>query len=157
LPHELLHAGDERFVVRRGWIRVALEAVGNPIAILFVDLDEFKALNSKLTEVKVDETILPDIQHMLAKLVQGRGEAYRHGGEEFVIVVPNLDAAEAVAFGETVRGAFEQRTFATGNSEERVTVSVGIGMLARAWRDIWGGASGGESCGSRSQEGAEFG
>jgi diguanylate cyclase (GGDEF)-like protein len=109
------------------WAREA-EAVGNPIAILFVDVDEFKALNARLTEVKVDQTVLPDIQNLLAKLVQGRGEAYRQGGEEFVIVMPNLDPAEAAAFGEKVRGAFAQRTFATGSSEERVTVSVGVAV-----------------------------
>lgn len=109
------------------WIREA-EAVDNPIAVFFVDVDEFKALNAKLTEVKVDQTILPDIQHLIAKLVQGRGEAYRQGGEEFVMIVPNLDASEAAAFGEKIRVAFEQRAFATGSSEERITVSIGIAL-----------------------------
>lgn len=104
------------------------EAIGNPIAVLFVDVDEFKAFNLKLTETKVDQTIFPDVQRLLAKLVQGRGEAYRVGGEEFVVIVPNLDAIEARAFGEKVRAAFEQRSFATGSSEEHVTVSIGIAM-----------------------------
>jgi diguanylate cyclase (GGDEF)-like protein len=108
--------------------RQEAEAVGNPIAVFFVDIDEFKKLNATLTETKVDQTILPDVQRLLAKLVQGRGDAYRQGGEEFVLIVPNLDRAEARAFGEKVRAAFEQRIFASGDSEERITVSVGVAM-----------------------------
>ena len=54
---------------------------GNPVAILFVDVDRFKALNERWTNATVDEAILPGVQKLLAKLVQGRGEAYRHGGE----------------------------------------------------------------------------
>lgn len=109
------------------WAKEA-RAVGNPIAVLFVDLDEFKTLNAKLTETKVDQTILPGVQKLFVKLVQGRGGAYRQGGEEFVMILPNLDADEARGFGEKVRAAFERESFEAGDTTERVTVSIGVAV-----------------------------
>jgi diguanylate cyclase with GGDEF domain len=64
---------------------------GNPVAVLFVDIDHFKMLNATWTNATVDETLLPAVQWLLAKLVQGRGDAYRHGGEEFLLIMPNRD------------------------------------------------------------------
>ncbi|OHA02277.1 MAG: hypothetical protein A3A44_03395 [Candidatus Sungbacteria bacterium RIFCSPLOWO2_01_FULL_60_25] len=109
------------------WVKEA-QAAGNPIALLFVDLDEFKALNARLTETKVDQTILPEVQRLLLRLVQGRGEAYRQGGEEFVMILRNLDIDEARRFGEKVRAAFEGELLEAGGTRERVTVSIGVAV-----------------------------
>ena len=100
----------------------------NPIAVLFVDLDHFKALNMRWTETEVDKTIFPEAQNLLAKLVQGRGEAYRYGGEEFLLILRNVDAQEAEVFGEKVRKAFEGHSFEIDGKVEKVTVSVGVAV-----------------------------
>jgi hypothetical protein len=57
----------------------------NPVAVFFVDLDHFRGLNDRWSHAKVDQTILPEAQQLLARLAQGRGEAYRYGGEEFLL------------------------------------------------------------------------
>jgi diguanylate cyclase (GGDEF)-like protein len=101
---------------------------GNPVAVLFVDLDHFKALNARWTNATVDETLLPAAQRLLAKLVQGRGEAYRHGGEEFLLIMPNMDRREAEAFAEKVRDAFERQTFEVRGASQAITVSVGVAL-----------------------------
>lgn len=112
----------------------ALEAkrLGNPIGLIFVDLDHFKKLNERLTNAKVDQTILPEVQQLLVKLVQGRGEAYRHGGEEFVLLLPNLDAEEARAFAEKLRKTFEEHRFVVDGGVEGVTVSIGVAVWPMA-------------------------
>jgi hypothetical protein len=69
----------------------------NSVAVLFVDLDHFKTLNARWTNATVDETLLPAAQRLLAKLVQGRGDAYRHGGEEF--------SADHAQYGSTRSGS----------------------------------------------------
>jgi two-component system, cell cycle response regulator len=107
--------------------RQALEW-SNPVAVIFVDLDHFKAMNDRWTNAKVDQTILPDAQRLVARLVQGRGEAYRHGGEEFLLIMPNLDTSEAQAFGEKVRSAVEGHRFEVDSEVVRVTVSVGVAL-----------------------------
>ncbi len=102
--------------------------VGNPVALVFLDLDNFKQLNNRFTNAKVDETILPEAQRLLAKLVQGRGEAYRHGGDEFVLITPNLEEDEAKGFAEKVRRSFEDQDFAVDGETVVVTVSVGVAV-----------------------------
>ncbi len=98
---------------------------------MLVDLDHFKALNEWWTNATIDETILPVVQKLLAKLVQGRGEAYRHGGEEFLLIMPNMNAREAEAFAEKVRETFERYPFEVKGRPQPMTVSVG----AAIWPD----------------------
>ncbi len=102
--------------------------LGIPIAVLFVDLDHFKALNERWTEATVDRTVLPETQRLLARLVHGRGEAYRHGGEEFVLLMANLDMSEAQAFAEKIRAAFEAARFDVDSETVQVKVSVGVAL-----------------------------
>lgn len=99
---------------------------GAPISVLFIDIDGFKALNTRHTEAKIDQTILPEAMRRLERLARWRGGAYRWGGEEFLILLPNQDLGDAAEFAEKVRSAFESPAFEVDAAAERVTVSVGI-------------------------------
>ena len=96
------------------------------IGVLFIDIDNFKALNSRHTETKVDATIFPEAQKLLRQLTDHRGGAYRHGGEEFVVILPNYDIEEVIAFAEKVRAAFETYKFQVDGTNEAMTVSIGF-------------------------------
>jgi diguanylate cyclase (GGDEF)-like protein len=109
------------------WMKKASE-FGYKIAVLFIDIDKFKELNNRYTETKVDQTILPDFQHFLKRLTHQRGEAYRHGGEEFVVILPNHDKDEALRFAEKLLTTFENTIFNVDGNEEKLTVSIGIAM-----------------------------
>jgi diguanylate cyclase (GGDEF)-like protein len=99
-----------------------------PIAVLFFDIDMFKAFNSKYTEAVVDRTILLDAQRLCAALSLKRGYAYRHGGDEFVMVLPNHDQQEAMAFAERLRHTFEIVPFVVDGAAEMLTISVGVAV-----------------------------
>ncbi len=101
------------------------------IGVLFIDIDNFKELNSKYTEIIVDKTILVESQLFLKQLTRQRGEAYRHGGEEFVVILPNYNFNEATEFAEKLRIAFEDKTFIVNGNEERITVSIGVALWPR--------------------------
>jgi len=98
------------------------------IGVLFIDIDNFKELNSKYTEIVVDKTILIELQLFLKQLTRQRGEAYRHGGEEFVVILPNYNFNEATEFAKKLRIAFEDKTFIVNGNEERFTVSIGVAL-----------------------------
>jgi len=98
------------------------------IGVLFSDIDNFKRLNENHTETTIDATILPDFQNLLKRLTDHRGGAYRHGGEEFVILLPNHDINETCAFAEKVRAAIEAYEFRIDQETITVTVSVGIAL-----------------------------
>ena len=99
-----------------------------PIAVLFIDIDEFKGINEKYTETKVDQSILPEAQRLLRRPVVHRSYAYRHGGEEFVVILPNHDESDAFVYGERIRKAFESHSFIVDNHPEQITVSIGIAI-----------------------------
>jgi diguanylate cyclase (GGDEF)-like protein len=98
------------------------------VAVLFLDLDNFKALNTKYTEPRIDQDFLPDAMNLVEGFVRVRGEAAKHGGDEYVLILPNHDATEAVAFSEKLRRAFEQHKFAVAGDDVRITVSIGVAM-----------------------------
>lgn len=105
-----------------------LTPIGRGIAILFVDLDNFKSLNTRYTEPRIDQEFLPDAMRLVENLVRVRGEAAKHGGDEYVLLLPNHDAAEAVVFSEKLRRSFEQHTFTVAADEIHITVSIGVAL-----------------------------
>jgi len=105
------------------------------ISVMFIDIDKFKPLNAKYTETRIDASILPEAQYLIKRTVAARGGAYGHGGDEFLVILPNHDRAEATAFGEKMRAAFEGQVFNIEGVEEKITVSVGIAL----WPDNGGG------------------
>ena len=120
----LLSGGQARidFEIWAGELRPA----GAAIAILFVDIDNFKRLNSKHTETIIDETILPDAMRLIQRMVNQRGGAYKQGGEEFLVILPNHDGPEAGAFAEKLRLGMQNTIFKVKDQVEQVTVSVGV-------------------------------
>jgi diguanylate cyclase (GGDEF)-like protein len=74
-----------------------------PVSLVFIDIDNFKSLNTAYTETMIDRSLLPEFQRELAAVVGSCGYAYRHGGEEFVIALPQHTKPEAVVFAERLR------------------------------------------------------
>ena len=62
-------------------------------AILFLDLDRFKFTNDTLGHVKADE-VLKDVAKRLNKCVRKSDTVARHGGDEFIILVQDLNKTE---------------------------------------------------------------
>ena len=103
-----------------------LEDGSQPMALLFIDIDKFKALNTTYSETVIDETILPEFQRLLKSAVLHRGYAYRHGGEEFVVLLPNHVEPEGAAFAERLRATCENHAFKVHSEDVHVTISVGV-------------------------------
>ena len=98
------------------------------IGVLFLDIDNFKLLNTRFTESVVDLQVLVPFQQLLSAVCLHRGEAYRHGGEEFIMLLPNHTAEEVMQFAERLRSRIELKIFSVGESSVRITVSIGIAL-----------------------------
>lgn len=98
------------------------------IAVIFADLDNFKALNDKYTEPRIDQAFLPEAMSLVESAVRLRGGAYKHGGDEYVLILPNHNATEGMNFADKIRRAFEQRTFMIGNDSINITISLGVAI-----------------------------
>jgi diguanylate cyclase (GGDEF)-like protein len=96
------------------------------VSVLYLDIDHFKALNTKYTERVIDQTVLPSFQALVAAAVQRHGFAYAEGGDEVVIVLPNTSTSLAAAFAEELRHRLEDQVFAIESAIARITVSIGL-------------------------------
>ena len=98
------------------------------VGILFLDIDNFKSLNTRFTEVVVDREILVPFQKLLRAICIHRGETYRHGGEEFLVLLPNQTSDEVTQFAERLREQIAAEEFSVGDSGLHITVSIGIAL-----------------------------
>ncbi len=97
-----------------------------PIALIFVDLDGFKAVNDELGHAAGD-TVLAWVANQLSAAVRSTDVVGRFGGDEFVIICENAGAEEAALIAERVLAMID------GNSHElpggaRVSASIGIAL-----------------------------
>jgi diguanylate cyclase (GGDEF)-like protein len=77
-----------------------------PSALVMADVDHFKRVND-IHGHQVGDAILRELGQRLRQATQGKGSAYRYGGEEFAAILPNHTEAEALAVAERARHAVE--------------------------------------------------
>lgn len=99
------------------------------VGVLFIDIDDFKSLNTQFTEVRVDRDLLVPFQVLLDRLTMYRGYAYKYGGDEFVIQLPNHTIEEVLAFANRLRETVSGQVFDMGGAKARVTVSIGVAQF----------------------------
>jgi diguanylate cyclase (GGDEF)-like protein len=68
---------------------------GLPLALAAMDLDDLRVINSQYGEREVDRRLLPPLLRVLEALVFGRGHAYGFGRDDYAVLLPNADEAEA--------------------------------------------------------------
>jgi diguanylate cyclase (GGDEF)-like protein/PAS domain S-box-containing protein len=101
------------------------ERTGTHIAVLFLDIDDFKEVNDSLGHVVGDE-VLVEVGARLHAALRGDDMAVRLGGDEFVIVCEGLhDPAESGPVAERIIQALAAPVIA-GAHELRVSVSIGV-------------------------------
>jgi diguanylate cyclase (GGDEF)-like protein/PAS domain S-box-containing protein len=102
------------------------ERVGTHVAVLFVDLDDFKDINDTFGHLVGDE-VLTEVAGRLAGCLRGTDTAARIGGDEFVLVCGDLDDPdEASAVALRVEAAFGSPVFLSDGRAIEVNASIGI-------------------------------
>ena len=107
-------------------------ALKQPLALLFVDLDHFKAINDRHGHL-IGDHCLKAVADTLADELQDGEYFGRYGGEEFLAVLPGATHAEAIATGERLRKRVEHLSIDTDGVRLHLTASIGVaGLLAGA-------------------------
>ena len=103
-----------------------------PSALLAIDLDRFKAVNDTYGH-PIGDQVLVELSRRITGQIREVDLAFRHGGEEFTVLLPETDATGGIAVAERLGRAVADRPFKVsdteGGLELRVTVSVGIAIL----------------------------
>ena len=100
-------------------------------ALLYLDADHFKALNTRYTERLVDRDLLPVMHRLVATTAREHGFAYAEGGDEMIILLRNCSELMGLAFAETLRARFEAETFQVAGAPVKLTVSIGVAATTR--------------------------
>lgn len=99
------------------------------VAILMVDVDQFKLYNDHFGHIVGDECLVR-VAAALQSVVQPPDLVARYGGEEFVVLMPNANVATATRLGEALRCAVEamQIEHMAAAIHSHVTVSIGCSL-----------------------------
>ena len=113
-------------------LRMALEATSPvPLALLFIDLDHFKAINDRFGHAMGDR-VLRECAQLMRQGSRSDDVAARWGGEEFVLILMGADAARAGEIADRLRGAVQQFDWSALHPALRVTVSIGLASSMEA-------------------------
>ncbi len=93
-------------------------------ALLFLDIDHFKALNDGYGH-QAGDTVLREIAGSVRAMLRSVDALGRWGGEEFVAILPETDGEAALVVAERIRAAISMHTFQV-SSGVHITCSLGI-------------------------------
>ena len=100
---------------------------GATIAVLSLDLDDFKGLNDALGHLAGDR-VLGLVAERVEECLREKDTAARLGGDEFMVLLDGIGSAEdAVGTAERIAKAL-RRPFALGGDEWSVTASIGVAL-----------------------------
>ena len=106
------------------------ERRGAPVALLFCDLDHFKAVNDSLGH-ETGDAVLCDVARGMAGRVRAYDLVARLGGDEFVVLMPDAGLAEAAVMADRVRACVAD-VARDRNLSGQPGLSVSIGLALHA-------------------------
>ncbi|KUP96812.1 sensor domain-containing diguanylate cyclase [Thermobifida cellulosilytica] len=123
------------------WERVAKTELaralrtGCPLAVLIVDIDHFKKVNDTHGHLIGDQVLL-GVATTLSHQLRQYDVIGRFGGEEFVVLLPGADMAEACRAAERLRTRVGRMALPVNDTTVTVTVSIGVALLRVHGRDL---------------------
>lgn len=112
---------DERFAAEVS-LRIR---TGNPVSCIVLDVDHFKSVNDQYGH-PFGDIVLKKIGEVLLEICRVEDVACRHGGEEFVVLLPQTSAAHAALLAERMRDAIAKLPFSRRGASITVTCSFGV-------------------------------
>ena len=101
-----------------------------PLTLMILDIDHFKRVNDTYGHDCGDE-VLKGFADRMRGIIRGGDLLCRLGGEEFVIVMPGVDAAAAGRIAERARVAIEQEAFLMAGTGQEIAITASIGLAER--------------------------
>ena len=96
------------------------------VAMLLIDLDGFKSINDNLGHITGDK-MLRTVAARLAGSIRGADTVCRYGGDEFVVMLPEVEGPTMAAAADKIRAALGEPEFVKGY-EIRMTASIGTAL-----------------------------
>ncbi len=99
---------------------------GNDLSLLLLDIDLFKNYNDAYGHLEGDKVLI-EIGKIIQNCLRQMDSAYRYGGEEFTILLPETKAEDAYTVANRIRKTIEKHKFIPeGKDPVSITISIGI-------------------------------
>jgi two-component system cell cycle response regulator len=102
---------------------------GEPVSLLAIDIDHFKKINDTFGH-DVGDAVLREFAVRLASNVRSIDIPVRHGGEEFLVVMPDTHLEDAHRIAERIRLHVAGEPFRPAGAEDSLNVTISIGVAA---------------------------
>ncbi len=110
--------------------KISRYAWEKPFGLLFIDIDNFKSLNDTYGHETGDKA-LKMVAKCLMNNIREQDFIGRWGGEEFVVLISDVDKKELYSIAEKLRSLVEQSFIMVNDKVIRVTISIGATMARR--------------------------
>lgn len=98
----------------------------HPLSVFMLDIDNFKAVNDKKGHA-VGDFVLKQISKVMVDAIRDTDYVVRYGGEEFVIVLPEIPLAKAEILAQRLRNKIAQTVISSQDGASfSITVSIGV-------------------------------
>jgi diguanylate cyclase (GGDEF)-like protein/PAS domain S-box-containing protein len=101
---------------------------GSDCALFYIDLDQFKYINDTLGHAAGDR-LLVDVAALLSSHVREGDLLARFGGDEFTLLLYNIDRHDVISTAEKFRSLCDDYKFIEEDTSYNITLSIGITMI----------------------------
>ena len=97
-----------------------------PLSLIIIDIDHFKVVNDTYGHLAGDQCLVWLSNHIKESLKRSSDMAFRYGGEEFCVILPDTDEKGAVALAEVLRKNIEHQACTHKDILIPLTISSGV-------------------------------
>ena len=98
----------------------------HPLALLLLDIDNFKEYNDTYGHLEGDK-VLVRFSQIIKSCLRANDSAYRYGGEEFTVILPETNGDEAKTVAQRIRASLEAEKYKpVPGKVARITISIGV-------------------------------
>jgi two-component system cell cycle response regulator len=98
----------------------------HPLSLLLLDIDNFKEFNDNFGHLEGDK-VLVRFSQIIKSCLRTNDSAYRYGGEEFTVILPETNGDEAKTVAQRIRSSLEAEKFKPiPEKNAKITISIGV-------------------------------